>query len=84
MLENVNSGSRKILQIKLISCFIFLVLVVLKIRFLLCIIDIFSKYRWVILLKDKKGITITNAFQKILKESNLNKVSEFYNISMKS
>ena len=39
-------------------------------RFLLCVIDIFSKYAWVILLKDKKGITITNAFQKILKESN--------------
>ena len=54
MLENVNSGSRKILRIKLISCFIFLALVVLKIRFLLCIIDIFSKYRWVIFLKDKK------------------------------
>ena len=35
------------------------------IRFLLCIIDIFSKYAWVIPLKDKKRITITNAFQKI-------------------
>ena len=31
-------------------------------RFLLCVIDIFSKYAWVIPLKDKKGITITNAF----------------------
>ena len=40
------------------------------IRFLLCVIDIFSKYAWVIPLKDKKGITITNAFQKILDESN--------------
>ena len=36
-------------------------------RFLLCVIDIFSKYAWVVPLKDKKGITITNAFQKILK-----------------
>ena len=35
-------------------------------RFLLCVIDIFSKYAWVAPLKDKKGITITNAFQKIL------------------
>ena len=35
-------------------------------RFLLCVIDIFSKYAWVIPLKDKKGGTITNAFQKIL------------------
>ena len=38
--------------------------------FLLCATDIFSKYAWVIPLKDKKGITITNAFQKNLKESN--------------
>ena len=39
-------------------------------RFLLCAIDIYRKYAWVILLKDKKGITITNAFQKTLDESN--------------
>ena len=32
-------------------------------------IDIFSKYSWVITLKDKKVITITNAFQKISDES---------------
>ena len=38
-------------------------------RFLLCVIDIHSKYAWVIPLKDKKGITITNAFQKVLDES---------------
>ena len=31
-------------------------------RFLLCVIDIYSKYGWVIPLKDKKGIAITNAF----------------------
>ena len=39
-----------------------------EIRFLLCVIDIFSKYAWVIPLKDKRGILITNAFQKILDE----------------
>ena len=39
-------------------------------RFLLCVIDIFSKYVWLIPLKDKKGISIANAFEKILKESN--------------
>ena len=39
-------------------------------RFLLCIIDIFSKYAWVVPLKNREGITITNAFQKILQESN--------------
>ena len=39
------------------------------IRSLLCIIDIFGKYAWVIPLKAKKGITSTNAFQKFLDES---------------
>ena len=59
-------------------------------RFLLCVIDIFSKYAWVVPLKDKKGISIVNAFQKILKESNrkpnkiwVDKGSEFYNSSFK-
>ena len=40
------------------------------IRFLLCVIDIFSKYAWVVPLKDKKGVTIFNAFQKIFDDSN--------------
>ena len=35
-------------------------------RFLLCVIEIFSKYAWVIPLKDKKGVSIVNVFQKIL------------------
>ena len=59
-------------------------------RFSLCVTDIFSKYAWVIPLKDKKGIIIVNAFQKILKESNrkpskiwVDKGSEFYNNSFK-
>ena len=59
-------------------------------RFLLCVIDIFSKYAWVAPLKDKKGISIVNAFQKILKESDrkpnkiwVDKGSEFYNNSFK-
>ena len=39
-------------------------------RFLLSVTDIISKYAWVIPLKDKKGITITNAFPKILDKSN--------------
>ena len=33
-----------------------------RIHFLLCFIDIFSKYAWVIYLEDKNGTTITNAF----------------------
>ena len=54
--------------------------------FLLCVIDIFSKYGWVVPLKDKKGISIVKAFQSILKQSNrkpdkiwVDKGSEFYN-----
>ena len=50
-----------------------------------------SKYTWGVPSKDKKGITITVAFQKILDESGhkLNKIwvdkgSEFYNRSMKT
>ena len=39
-------------------------------RFLLSVTDIFSKHAWAIPLKDKKGITITNAFPKILDKSN--------------
>ena len=61
------------------------------IRFLLCVIDIFSKYAWVVPLKDKKGISIVKAFQIILKQSNsrkpnkiwVDKGSEFYNASFK-
>ena len=36
------------------------------IRFLLCVVDIFSKYSLVVPLKDEKGVTIVNAFQNIL------------------
>ena len=38
-------------------------------RFLLCVIDIFSKYAWVFPLNDKKGIRIANGFQKLLNDS---------------
>ena len=60
-------------------------------HFLVCVLDIFSKYACAIPLKDKKGIAITKAFHNILDESNHkpNKISvdegsEFYNRSMKS
>ena len=58
------------------------------IGFSLCVIDIFSKYAWVVPLKDKKGVSIVKAFQSILKQSNRkpNKVwvgSEFYNAYFK-
>ena len=60
-------------------------------RFLICVIDIYSKYAWIIPLKDKNGIRITNAFQLFFDETNcksnkiwVDKGSEFYNRSMKS
>ena len=40
----------------------------IKFNFLLCVIDIFSKYVWVVPLKNKKGVSIVNAFGKILKQ----------------
>ena len=59
-------------------------------KFLLCVIHIFCKYAWVAPLKDKKGISIVNAFQKILNQSGhknnkiwVDKGSDFYNNSFK-
>ena len=56
------------------------------IKYPLCVIDLYSKYAFVIPLKDKKGISIVNAFNKIIKQSNRkpNKIwvdqgGEFYN-----
>ena len=40
------------------------------IKYLLFAIDLFSKYAWVVSIKDKKGVSIVDAFQKILKEFN--------------
>ena len=61
------------------------------IRFLLCAIDVFSKYASLFPLKDKKGVTIVNAFQNILNSSKrkpnkiwLDKGIEFYIKTMKS
>ena len=39
------------------------------IKYLLCVIAFFSKYAWVVPLKDKKSASITNAFQNILNSS---------------
>ena len=58
-----------------------------RIRCLLCAIDLFSKYAWVFPIKDTKGASTVNAFQKILSEGRKpNKIwvdhgSEFYNKS---
>ena len=58
---------------------------------MLCVIDIYIKYACDILLKDKKGISVTNALLTILDESNrkpnkiwVDKGSQLYNRSMRS
>ena len=55
-------------------------------RFLLCVVDIFSKDAWVVPLKDKKDVRIVNAIQSISKDSNrksnniwVDKLGELYN-----
>ena len=59
------------------------------INYLLCAIGLFSKYTWVDPLKDKRGIIIVNAFQKIISKGNKpNKIcvdqgGEFYNNLLK-
>ena len=60
-----------------------------EIRYLLSAIDLFSKYAWVILLKDKREISIINAFQKIISDGRKpNKIwvdqgGEFYKMLFK-
>ena len=56
-----------------------------RIKYLLCVVDLFSKYAWVVPLKDQKGVSIIDAFQKNLNNSKRkpNKIwvdqgSEFY------
>ena len=58
-------------------------------KYLLCATDLFSKYAWVIPIKDKKGVNIVNAFKEIISARRKpNKIwvdqdSEFYNNSFK-
>ena len=58
--------------------------------FLLWVINIFSKYPWFVLLKDKKGVSIVNTLQSILKKFirkqkkvRVDKDNEFYNNSLR-
>ena len=60
-----------------------------EIKYLLCAIDLFSKYAWVVPIKDKKWTSIVNAFKKLIsKKRKPNKIwvdqgSEFYDKSFK-
>ena len=55
----------------------------------MCAIDLFSQYAWVVPIKDKKGVSIVNAFQKIISKGRkpsklwVDQPSEFYNNSFK-
>ena len=54
----------------------------------MCAIDLFSKYAWVVPIKDKKRTSIVNKFKKIISKRKPNKIcadqgSEFYNNSFK-
>ena len=58
-------------------------------RYLLMVLDVFSKYGWIVPLKDKKGETVAEAFKTILKEGRkpqylwTDKGKEYYNKHVK-
>ena len=58
-------------------------------KYLLCATDLFSKYVWVIPIKDKKGTSIVDAFKKIISQERkpkkiwVDQDSEFYNNTFK-
>ena len=39
------------------------------VRFSVYVIDIYSKYAWIVRLKEKKGVTVINAFKNLLNQS---------------
>jgi hypothetical protein len=60
------------------------------VKYLLCVIDIFSKYGWIVPLKSKTGVEVADAFKKIFSEGRkpeklwVDKGKEFYNKDVKS
>ena len=60
-----------------------------RIKYFLCAIDLFSKYGWVVPIKDKKGVSIVNTFQKIISKGRkpskiwVDQGTEYYNNSFK-
>ena len=53
-------------------------------KYLFCAIDLFIKYVWVVPIKDKKGISIVNAFQKVISKGRKPDFLEVNNIGMYS
>lgn len=60
-----------------------------NVKYLLCVIDIFSKYGWIKPLKQKTGVAVANAFENIFSEGRkpeklwVDKGTEFYNKHVK-
>ncbi|XP_065667846.1 uncharacterized protein LOC136088111 [Hydra vulgaris] len=59
------------------------------IKYLLMVIDVFSKYGWIVPLKSKTGVDVANALNKIFKERKCQKMwidkgLEFYNKHVKA
>ena len=61
-----------------------------RMKYLLCVIDLFRKYAWVVPIKNRKGTSIVDAFEKILSNSNrrpnkkwIDQGSQFYNSPFK-
>jgi len=59
-------------------------------KYVLAVIDVFSKYGWLVPLKDKRGVTIATELKKIIKTSGrspnklwVEKGKEFYNKNVK-
>lgn len=59
------------------------------VKYLLTVIDVFSKYGWIVPLKSKTGVEVAEAFSKIYKERRpeklwVDKGKEFYNKNVKA
>ena len=53
-------------------------------KYILTVIDVFSKYAWAVPIKDKSASSVTKAFQKIISDKIPNKGKEFYNATFKT
>ena len=67
---------------------IFWCLEIISLKYILTVIDVFSKYAWAVPIKDKSAASVTKAFEKIINDRIFNKLwvddgREFYNATFK-